>query len=146
MKFKRTYFIALRFLLLMFLLVPANAQMQTLMKFEDVKIPFDMQYEDTDIKSGKYDLEFLKHGPNQVYYLKIIKKNKTVCLVSGGKKVDYKGQGSVSLLMKDPDIPEDAKLSVKRNPVLKIAYVILETGKHAKPYPFLKIRFKIKSE
>lgn len=125
---------------------PVSAQMQTLIEFEDVKIPYELQYEDTVIKSGKYDLEFLKHGPNQVFYLKIRKKNKTICLISGGEKVNYKNQGALDLLMDDPDIPDDHRLNIKRNPALKIVYVILETGKRARIYPFTKIRFKIKSE
>jgi hypothetical protein len=127
----------------MLVLFPAYAQLQSLFEFEDVNIPFDLKYEDLIIKSGKYDLEFFKHGEGQVFYLKIKKDNKTICLVSGGERVRYKNQSSLGLLLKDPDIPDDCRLKIKRNPALKIAYIIFETGKRAMAYPYYKIRFKI---
>jgi hypothetical protein len=127
----------------MLVLFPAYAQLQSLFEFEDVNIPFDLKHEDLIIKAGKYDLEFFKHGENQVFYLKIKKGKKTICLVSGGERVRYKNQSSLDLLLKDPDIPDDCRLIIKRNPALKIAYIILETGKRAMAYSYYKIRFKI---
>ncbi len=144
--FKKIYFNSLRLILIMLLLYPVHAQLHSLFEFEDVNIPYDLKYKDLIIKSGKYNLEFLKHGPNQVFYLKIKKGNKTICLVAGGERVRYKNQGSLDLLSKDPDIPDDCKLNIKRSPALKIAYVIFETGKRAMVYPYYKIRFKIEYE
>ena len=103
-------------------------------------------YEDNIIKKGKYTLEFVRHGPGQVFYLKIKKGKKTICLISGGERVKYKNQGSLSKLMSDPDIPDDCKLKIKRKPALKIAYIIFETGKKALVCPFYKIRFKVEYE
>ena len=139
----KIYFHSLRIILIMVVLFPAYAQMQSLFEFEDVNIPFDLKHEDLIIKAGKYDLEFFKHGANQVFYLKIKKDNKTICLIAEGERVRYKNQSSLGLLRQDPDIPEDCRLKIKRNPALKIAYIIFETGKRAMAYPFYKIRFKI---
>lgn len=139
----KTYYYSLRIILIMLVLSPVHAQMQSLYQFEDVKIPFDLKHEDMIIKAGKYDLEFFKHGVSQVFYLKIKKDNKTICLVTEGERVRYKNQSIAILLLVDPDIPEDCKLNIKRNPALKIAYIIFETGKRAMPYPFYKIRFKL---
>jgi len=143
MMFDKVYIRFLRFTLILFLLLPMYAQMQSLFEFEDVNIPFNLKHEDMTIKSGKYDLEFFKHGANQVFYLKIKKKGKTICLISEGERVKYKNQSSLGLLRGDPDIPEDCKLNIKRNPALKIAYIIFETGKHMPVYSYYKIRFKV---
>jgi hypothetical protein len=130
----------------MLVFFPVYAQMQSLAEFEDVNIPFDLKYKDLIIKGGKYNLEFFKHGVNQVFYLKIKKGNKTICLIPEGERVKYKGQGNINLLMDNPDIPSDSRLSIKRNPALKIAYIIFETGKRANVYPFYKLRFKVEYE
>lgn len=131
--------------LILSLFVPAKAQMQTLGEFEGVEIPVNLKHEDTLVQKGKYDLEFIKHGQN-AYYLKFKKKNKTVCLITGGERVLYKNQGNEALLLEDPDIPVNARFKMKRNPALKIAYIIFETGKHTQICRFYKIRFKLNYE
>ncbi len=142
----KTYFYSLRIILIMLVIFPVYAQMQSLFEFEDVNIPFNLKYKDLIIKGGKYDLEFFKHGTGQVFYLKIKKAKKTICLIPEGEKVPYKAQSNRWLLLADPDIPEDCRLNIKRNPALKIAYIIFETGKKAQVYPFYKIRFKVEYE
>lgn len=132
-------------LLILILFWPAKAQMQTLGEFEGVEIPVNLKHEDIVIEKGKYDLEFIKHGQN-AFYLKFKKKGKTVCLIPGGERVMYENQGDLTLLGLDPDIPENARFKMKKNPVLKIAYIIFETGKHSMICPYYKIRFKIKYE
>ena len=139
----KTSFYSLRVILIMLVLFPVYTQMQSLFEFKDVNIPFNLKHEDMIIKSGKYDLEFFKHGAGQVFYLKIKKGNKTICLIPEGERVKYKNQSSLELLLIDPDIPDDCRLNIKRNPALKIAYIIFETGKRAMAYPYYKIRFKI---
>jgi len=132
-------------LLILLLFTAAKAQMQTLGEFEGVKISVNLKHEDTVVEKGKYDLEFVKHGQNS-YYLKFKQKNKTVCLITGGERVLYENQGNEALLNDDPDIPVNARFKMKKNPALKLAYLILETGKHTMICRFYKIRFKIKYE
>jgi len=48
--------------------------------------------------------------------------------------------------MNDPEIPKNAKLQIKRNPALKIVYIIFESGKHAQICTLHKIRFKVEYE
>jgi hypothetical protein len=125
---------------------PVFAQMQSLKEFKNVDIPFNLKFEDLILESGKYTLEFIKHGMGDVFYLRVKKKNKTICLIPKGERVKYKDQSSYFDLMDDPDIPDKPKLNIKRNPALKIAYIIFETGKKSKLHPFLKIRFKLEYE
>jgi hypothetical protein len=46
----------------------------------------------------------------------------------------------------DPDIPDRSKFQIKRNPALKIAYLIFETGRHHPAYPLTKVRFRLQYE
>jgi hypothetical protein len=48
--------------------------------------------------------------------------------------------------MFDPDIPQRSKFRIKRNPALKIAYLIFESGSHHPDYPTIKVRFKLEYE
>jgi hypothetical protein len=132
-------------LLVLLLFTAAKAQMQTLGEFEGVKISVNLKHEDTVVEKGKYDLEFVKHGQN-AFYIKFKQKNKTVCLIPGGERVMYENQGNEALLNEDPDIPVNARFKMKKNPAVKIAYIIFETGKHTMICRFYKIRFKIKYE
>lgn len=118
------------------------AQLQELAEFKDVTLPFSLKSENALIEKGKYDFVLMKNLP-EVFLLKIKSKGKTVDLISGGEKINYPAQGDITLLQMDPDIPKLAKLSIKSNPALKIAYIIIETGKQARRCPFLKIRFKL---
>lgn len=130
---------------LVFLLIlsfsQAFAQLQELGEFKDVNLPFNLKHEDLSIEKGKYDMVFLRNLPS-TFLLQIKKQGKIICLISGGEKVNYPEQGNLNLLQVNPDIPKFAKITIKRNPALKIAYIIFETGKHAKVCPYHKIRFK----
>jgi len=132
-------------LLILIIFSPSIAQIQELHEFKGVKIPWTLKYEDMEIKKGKYDLVFLRHGTT-LFYLKIKKEGKTICLIPDGERVKYQNQGDLFALHMDPEIPENAKLQIKRNPVVKIAYIIFESGKHTRICPFHKIRFKLKYE
>ena len=132
-------------LLLTFISSPSVAQIQELREFKGVKIPWTLKYEDIVLEKGTYDFTFLRHGPT-LYYLRVKKEGKTIALFSHGEKVDYQGAGDLFSMMQDPEIPKYAKLEIKRNPALKIAYIIFETGKHSKVYPLLRIRFTVEYE
>jgi len=118
--------------------------MKKLHEFKGVKVPFNLKHEDSIVEKDKYDFQFFKL--NGDFLLRIIGKGKPACLVSGGKRIDYKTQGLMALLRADPEIPEKPNLTIKRNPTLKIAYIIFESGKKNVIYPFLKIRFKMAYE
>lgn len=126
--------------LLMICLVQAWAQTEELAEFQGVNLPFDLKSEKVLLDKGKYDFLLVRNPPN-LFLLKIKKKGKTIGLISGGEKINYPGQGDLILLQNDPDIPKFAKLTIKRDPANKIAYLILETGKQARRCPFHKIRF-----
>jgi hypothetical protein len=119
----------------------AFAQLQELGEFKDINLPFTLKYEDQIFEKGKYDLIFLRNFPS-TFLLKIKKQGKTICLIPGGEKVNYPEQGNLNLLQMNPDIPKFGKLTIKRNPALKISYIICETGKQTQVCPFYKIRFK----
>jgi len=121
----------------MILLCPAIAQMKLICEFKDVNIPFNLKNEDSLFEKGKYDFELLKM--TNVFYLRIKKKGIPVCLIPHGQKLMYEN-------MSDPDIPQYAKFQIKRNPALKIAYLIFESGSHHPDYPTIKVRFKLEYE
>jgi hypothetical protein len=135
--YKSIFVSFLRTLLVMILLSPAIAQMKLICEFKDVNIPYNLKNEDSLFEKGKYDFELLK--VTNVFYLRIKKKGKPVCLIPHGQKFMYEN-------MYDPDIPQNAKFQIKRNPALKIAYLIFETGSHHPDYPSIKVRFKLKYE
>ena len=135
----------IRILLILSISSASIAQIQELHEFKGVKIPWTLKFEDLEIKKGKYDLIFLKHGTT-LFYLRIKQAGKTICLIPDGERVRYQNQEDFHALMMDPEIPENAKLQIKRNPVVKIAYIIFESGKHTQICPFHKIRFKLKYE
>lgn len=120
----------------------ALAQTQELAEFKDINLPFALKSENVLLEKGKYDFVLIRNLPN-VFLLKIKKQGKTVDLISGGEKINYPAQGDITLLQNSPDIPKFGKLTIKSNPALKIAYIILETGKQARLCPYHKIRFKL---
>jgi hypothetical protein len=132
-------------LLIFFLMLcfgQALAQTQELAEFKDINLPFALKSENVLLEKGKYDFVLIRNLPN-VFLLKIKKQGKTVDLISGGEKINYPAQGDITLLQNSPDIPKFGKLTIKSNPALKIAYIILETGKQARLCPYHKIRFKL---
>jgi len=135
--YKSIFVSFLRIPLIMILLCPAIAQMKLICEFKDVNIPFNLKNEDSLFEKGKYDFELLKM--TNVFYLRIKKKGIPVCLIPHGQKLMYEN-------MSDPDIPQYAKFQIKRNPALKIAYLIFESGSHHPDYPTIKVRFKLEYE
>ena len=116
---------------------PAMAQMEPICEFEGVNVPFTLKDEESTFEKGKYDFELLKM--NNIFYLRIKKEGKPVCLKPHGQKVQYTN-------IADPEIPQRSKFQIKRNPALKIAYIIFESGSHHPEYPFVKVRFRMKYE
>lgn len=131
--------------LMMLLSSPSVAQIQELKEFKGVKIPWTFKHKDVVIEKGEYDLLFLTQGPT-LFHLRIKKRRKLICLITEGERLRYKNERNLWALLSDPEIPENPKLQIKRNPVLKIIYIIFETGKHTKICPLYKIRFKVEYE
>ena len=93
--------------------LPAFAQWEDVSSFKEVQIPFDLKYDEKIIKKGKYEVEILKHTGQTVYYLRIKKKGKKLCLIPGEylKYIDEK------------DIPNKPKLRMRRNTAEKLLYI-----------------------
>ena len=143
MFFKRIFTNLLLIFLIIILFRPATAMTDSVYKFKGVAIPFDLKYEDSTFKKGKYDFEILVHHQAQVFYLRIIKKGKGLCLIPG-ERLKYKGYGFEK--MKDPKIPDQPTLRIKRYPTGKIVNIIFESGKNTAIYPLEKIKFKLEYE
>jgi hypothetical protein len=120
----------------------AVAQLEELAEFKGVNIPFSFKHEDRVVEKGSCDFILMRNMPN-TFMLNIKKRGKSLLLISGGEKIDYMMQGNAVALEKDPDIPKNAKLSIKRVPGENVLYVIIETGKRARSCPFHKIRFRL---
>lgn len=124
-------------LLVLILAGSAMAQMNTICEFEGVKVPFTLKDEESTFAKGEYDFELLKM--TNIFYLRIKKDGEPVYLKPHGQKVEYEN-------LDDPEIPQHSKFQIKRNPALKIAYIIFETGSHHPAYPSVKVRFRMKYE
>ena len=137
---KRTLVSLLRISLITIFILPVFAQMEKFAEFKKTEIPFNLKYKDSVFKKGKFDFEVYRLQGE--YYLKIKRKGKTVCLVLGQREW-YDVFGLKIHL--DPNIPDNPRLKIKRNPNKKILNMIFESGKKAK-YPFLKIIFRVNYE
>lgn len=136
--------ILLRIFLVLLFLSPAIAQNQRIHIFKGVELPWTLINGEDVIEKGTYNLVLMKNTSTS-FSLEIKKKKKTICLILDGQRIYYKDQSDLRKLMRDPDIPEKATLRIKRNPALKRAYFIIETGKFG-TCSFHKIRFKVKYE
>jgi len=92
MLYKKTLVNLLGIFLIMFLFCPAMASMKRIYKFKDVEISFNLKHKDSIFKKGKYDFEIMFSYTQQVWYLRLIKKGKALCLVAG-EKLKYKSRG-----------------------------------------------------
>lgn len=117
-------------------------QLKELCRFKGVELPFELKYQDTVLKKGKYDLETAKlENPSlSKYYLRIKKGGKVLCQVEGEPWI-YESKGTY--MMRDPDIPDKATMKMRRNSADKLIIFIVETGKKNRMSPFLRLRFKI---
>ena len=116
--------------------MPAIAQWEDVTNFKDVQIPSNLKHNDKIIKKGKYQVEILKHTAQTVYYLRIKKGSKKLCLVPG-EYLQYRDES---------EVPEKPKLRMRRNTAERLLYIIFESGTITWKYPKIKIRFKIEYE
>ena len=144
MSLKTIFYNFFKICLIMLLFCPAAAQYKRISRFKGVVIPFNLKYEDSFIEKGTYDLELLKHQTQQVFYLRIKKRRKTLCNVTG-EKLKYESFGDAGLF-NDQNIPDEPRIKFKRNPVKKIFSIIFESGKKNPVYPYIKLRFSLEYE
>jgi hypothetical protein len=116
--------------------LPAFSQWEDVSSFKSVQIPFNLKYKDKIIKKGKYGVEILKHTGQTVYYFRIKKGSKKLCLIPG-EYLRY---------LDETEIPNKPKLRMRRNTAEKLLYIIFESGTITWKYPKIKIRFKIEYE
>jgi hypothetical protein len=126
---------------LFFVVLPAEAQLKSIYKFKDVKIPLNLEHKNVSIKAGTYDIDFLKNQAAGYYIMQIRKGRKKLCTVNG-VELYYKTRGSQQLT--DPEIPDEPRMKMKQNRTEEVLIVLFESGKKSKVYPFIKIEFKIK--
>jgi hypothetical protein len=117
------------------------ASMKRIYKFKDVEIPFNLKHKDSIFKKGKYDFEIMYSYTQQLWYLRLIKKGKALCLITG-ERLQYKSYGRER--SKDPEIPTQPRLKIIKYPAGKTVNVIYESGKKTSIYPLVKVRFKMK--
>jgi len=129
--------------LVLFLYCPAQSQLIDIGKFKAVQIPYNLSYQDVVIEKGFYDLEALKNPTTPSCYLRFKKGKQVVCLVEG-ERLDYEGYGADRLT--DPSIPDKPTLKFKRNAEEKKLLITVETGKVARRFPLLKLRFTLRCE
>ena len=143
MNSKRSLRRAMGAFFLLILLCSLDAQQLKGLKFRGVDIPYTLKHEDTVIEKGKYELEVVmpQTASLRVFYLKINKDKDALCILSG-TKLHYKTE-KVSELHRDPNIPKQPRLTMRRNTEEKKLYIYFESGKRAPDYPFERIRFEI---
>jgi hypothetical protein len=131
-------------LILIFLMsTPSSADMRNILTFRDVEIPWALKQGDLIIEEGTYDVLLIKHGVT-LFCLKFRQNGKTICVVENPQKIDYANQDSLYELLHAQDVPKEATLHVKRNPVLKTVYFVVETG-NCRHCRFHKFRFQMES-
>jgi len=114
----------------------AFSQWEDVTNFKNVQFPFNLKYDDKIIKKGTYKVEILKDTKQTVYYLRIRKGSKRLCLISG-EYLQYAA---------DAEVPASPTLRMRRNTAEKLLYIIFESGTITYQYPNIKIRFKIEYE
>jgi hypothetical protein len=139
--FTKKILINLLTLFLVFLLFsPAKAEWRTIQVFKKVDVPFNMIHEDLIMQKGQFDFEILSERSLNIFQLKIYKKGKSLCAVTG--KVLREGlPGARGEEMEE--VPVEPTLQMKRIPVKKAVYIIFETGQLTEMFPGFVIRFEL---
>ena len=143
MFYKRIFVSLFSIFMILFLSYPATAQFRKVYKFKKVNVPFNMKHEGSIFEKGKYDFEILGHRTLRTFYLKIIKKGKTLCMLHGEILRD---RAPAALGEKMTDVPKEPTLKMTRTPAKKIVNIIFETGSLTEVYPCYKLRFQLEYE
>lgn len=137
---KKIFFNLLAVFLVFLLFSQAGADWRSIQKFKKVDVPFDMKYEDLIMEKGQFDFEILSERSLNIFQLKIYKKGKSLCGITG--KVLRDGlPGTRGEEMEE--VPDEPTLQMKRIPVKKALYIIFETGKLTEIFPGFVIQFEL---
>ena len=131
------------FLVLVFSSPVLTSQLKLLCKFKGLAIPYTLKYQGKVLEKGKYDLEAVKKATSTDYYLRIKKRGKVLDLIRG-EQWDYQTRGTY--LMRDPSIPDEPTLKMKKNMEEKLFTITIETGRKNRIVPFARIRFTFEYE
>jgi len=128
--------------LLIILITPIFGNFARVFLFKNVQIPFNIKHKNSKIRSGKYDIEIVKHTGQIAFYLRFKKRGRNLCHVRG-EQLFYKSKYNAGMeQLNDPDIPDHPTLKIKKDQKENIIYFIFESGKKTPKYPFIKMRFK----
>jgi len=122
---------------------PSSADTREILTFRDVEIPWTLKHGDVVIEKGKYDVLLIKHGI-EIFCLKIRQSGKAICFIKDPARIKYVNQNNLYEMMRNPDVPKEAMLRIKRNPSINTAYFLIETG-NCRNCKFQKLRFKVES-
>lgn len=136
---KLIFFLLVIFVLSLFI-GQAEAQLKTIYKFKGVMVPLKMELDDSVIKKGRYDIEFLKNQAAGSYIMRILRGRKKLCTLTG-EELTYDSRGGRQLT--DPNIPDDPRLRMRKNAAEKQIHFIFESGRKSPVYPYVYLRFKI---
>jgi hypothetical protein len=140
--FKKVLFCGVGLFLILPFLCPLAGQVKGV-KFKDIEIPYTLKHKDTVIEKGRYDLEIMLSDTStvRVFFLRFLKKNKALFMIEG-RKIPYETQ-KVTKLHRDPNIPDQPRLTMRKVTSRKKLYIYFESGKNIPNYPFEKIRYEI---
>ena len=125
-----------------FAVCSGRAETKRVSIFRGVDVPFDFKSGDVVVEQGKYDLEihFSKVDTNYLYVLRFLRKGKQLYDIAG-QRIEYQAL-TIQDLMKDPKIPKEPTIRIRKLPMGNLVDFIYESGKVGN-MPFEKAFFRV---
>jgi hypothetical protein len=125
-----------------FAVCSVRAETERVSIFRGVDIPFDFKSGNVVVEQGKYDLEirFSKVDTNFLYVLRFLRKGKQLYDIAG-QRIEYQAL-TIQDLMKDPKIPNEPTIRIRKLPMGNLVDFIYESGKIGN-MPFEKAFFRV---
>lgn len=142
MRFKKRGILRLALVLTAFAVGSGQAATKRISIFRGVDIPFDFKSGDIVVDHGKYDLEihFSKVDTNFLYILKFLRKGKQLYDIAG-QRIESQAL-TIQELLKDPGIPKEPTIRIRKLPGGNLIDFIYESGKTG-DMPFEKAFFRV---
>lgn len=142
MRFKKKGVFWQTLVLAAFVVCTGRAETERISIFKGVDIPFDFKSGDIVVDQGKYDLEirFSKVDTNFLYVLRFLRKGKQLYDIAG-QRIEYQAL-TIQDLMKDPKIPKEPTIRIRKLPMGNLVDFIYESGKVGN-MPFEKAFFRV---
>lgn len=142
MRFKKKGVFWQTLVLAAFVVCTGRAETERISIFKGVDIPFDFKSGDIVVDQGKYDLEirFSKVDTNFLYVLRFLRKGKQFYDIAG-QRIEYQAL-TIQDLMKDPKIPKEPTIRIRKLPMGNLVDFIYESGKVGN-MPFEKAFFRV---